>query len=415
MQFGSPNEMDYTELLGDGMLKAILVVPAYRLNAFGFLASEELRLENKTMKEPVGNYGFWDQRMALEWTYARIAHFGGNPSNITLAGMSAGAHSAFHQLSYELGHPEEKAVIRRVIMHSNSCGMQPKYLDEAQTHFDELIAKLKISPLLSPGEKIERLRATSAEELVEAATQIGAHEIRALSGGAFVRKTLFREIDDGTFAREMRKRGIRLLIGECRDEHYFYSSYRPPAQDSYAGLRARLLAEYPRSGVETLLRLYCPEFHLPPNCKNWYDALGLIVADIQVHAFQRGFVDCLIRGRAADLVHRYRIEWRAQETDVKTPVEWGVTHATDNSIWAWGEGRGLSTQEKQIAKTAFMVLYNDFVSGQDISDRWGNSGSTQIRTMKSDGQVVIWDDEIWDHGLKVWDNMRDVGFGRSES
>lgn len=91
-----------------------------------------------------------------------------------------------------------------------------------------------------------------------------------------------------------------------------------------------------------------------------------------------------------------------------------MTHATDNSIWAWGEGRGLSIEEKKLARAAFLGLYNDFVSGQDISARWETSGPTQIRTMKPDGQVVICDDGMWDHGLKVWNAMRNVGFGRDE-
>lgn len=38
----------------------------------------------------MGNYGFWDQRLALEWTYKNISYFGGDASNITVAGYSAG-------------------------------------------------------------------------------------------------------------------------------------------------------------------------------------------------------------------------------------------------------------------------------------------------------------------------------------
>lgn len=38
----------------------------------------------------MGNYGFWDQRMGLEWTHANIAAWGGNADNITIGGLSAG-------------------------------------------------------------------------------------------------------------------------------------------------------------------------------------------------------------------------------------------------------------------------------------------------------------------------------------
>jgi carboxylesterase type B len=40
--------------------------------------------------EPSGNQGFWDQRMALEWTSKYVHFFGGNAANITVAGYSAG-------------------------------------------------------------------------------------------------------------------------------------------------------------------------------------------------------------------------------------------------------------------------------------------------------------------------------------
>ena len=65
-------------------------MPAYRLNVFGFLASRELEEESSRNGQPFGNYGFWDQRLALEWTYKNISYFGGDASNITVAGYSAG-------------------------------------------------------------------------------------------------------------------------------------------------------------------------------------------------------------------------------------------------------------------------------------------------------------------------------------
>lgn len=68
----------------------MIVMPAYRLNVFGFLTSEELEAEAKKNGESVGNMGFWDQRMALEWTIKNIGAFGGNANCVTVGGYSAG-------------------------------------------------------------------------------------------------------------------------------------------------------------------------------------------------------------------------------------------------------------------------------------------------------------------------------------
>jgi len=61
-------------LLGDTVCKCIVVLPAYRLNIFGFLASKEPLGEDAG--RGAGNYGFWDQRAALEWVRDNIGYFG---------------------------------------------------------------------------------------------------------------------------------------------------------------------------------------------------------------------------------------------------------------------------------------------------------------------------------------------------
>lgn len=129
-------------LLNDSAFRAVIVVPAYRLNALGFLTGQALADEAKCLGQCVGNIGLRDQRTALEWTRDNIAVFSGDPVNVTVAGYSAGAFSAFHQLAHELYFVTEVESITRIIMLSNGPSLPAKTLEEHEAQFDEYTAKL---------------------------------------------------------------------------------------------------------------------------------------------------------------------------------------------------------------------------------------------------------------------------------
>src|SRR5882757_3280469 len=66
----------------------VLVTINYRLGVFGFLALSELAAEPGGF---TGNYGLMDMVAALNWVKKNIAAFGGDPSNVTIFGESAGS------------------------------------------------------------------------------------------------------------------------------------------------------------------------------------------------------------------------------------------------------------------------------------------------------------------------------------
>lgn len=67
----------------------IAVTINYRLGPWGFICLKDLKKE----AGHTGNYGLYDQVMALKWVQKYIKEFGGDNHNVTIMGQSAGAMS----------------------------------------------------------------------------------------------------------------------------------------------------------------------------------------------------------------------------------------------------------------------------------------------------------------------------------
>ncbi|KAK3651466.1 hypothetical protein LTR56_005608 [Elasticomyces elasticus] len=419
LQWGSANMTPeaVVPLMTETAFAAIIVMPAYRVNALGFLASKELQAEAQRNGEAAGNMGFWDQRAALEWTSKNISHFGGDASNITVGGYSAGSHSTFQQLAYELYFvPDDKAIIRRAIMWSNSPGVQPRTATEHQKQFDEYITRLGI-PLNTPAdEKLQRLRGTSVERLIEVQSSMTISEFRATSDDSFIPKDVIAKINSGDFGRRMQKRGMKLMNGECRDEKNLYRQWRTPAS-SYEAVYTRLCADYPERAVKPLMEHHCGVNHsLPVAQGDWQDLFGRLYANMQVHCLERGFCNGLVKGGmqpGKDLL-RYRFDWRAN--CVEMPKEWGVTHATDSkwahhhdylglltyravAIWFHGEGGTITKDEKVILKP-WHDAFAAFITGGDVA--WPTRTVQDMMRLREDGTTDTWIDDRWDEGVEIW-------------
>jgi para-nitrobenzyl esterase len=91
----------------------VVVTFNYRLGALGFLAHRELAAPDGTF----ANWGVLDQIAALEFVRDHIASFGGDPSNVTLFGESAGAMSTADLLT----SPRAVGLFRRAILESGAA------------------------------------------------------------------------------------------------------------------------------------------------------------------------------------------------------------------------------------------------------------------------------------------------------
>ncbi|KAI4235596.1 MAG: hypothetical protein LQ352_008077 [Teloschistes flavicans] len=78
---------DLSEIINTNNNSFIGVTIQYRLGAFGFLSSDEVNRYGAV------NAGIRDQTFALQWVQSYIGLFGGNASQVTISGESAGGSS----------------------------------------------------------------------------------------------------------------------------------------------------------------------------------------------------------------------------------------------------------------------------------------------------------------------------------
>ncbi|KAG2111829.1 Alpha/Beta hydrolase protein [Suillus clintonianus] len=89
---GSASVYTGADLIVESNHGVIAVLVQYRLGLFGFLPGEAVK-EGGAL-----NAGLLDQNYALQWVQAYISSFGGDPTKVTIWGLSAGAGSVLQHL-----------------------------------------------------------------------------------------------------------------------------------------------------------------------------------------------------------------------------------------------------------------------------------------------------------------------------
>ena len=195
----------------------IVIAANYRIGALGFLTSNDAGLE--------GNFGLQDQRMALKWVQDNAKLLGGDPSQVTLWGESAGGMSGLiHMLS-----PASKGLFSRVIMESNPAGYIYRNIKQASDFGKGFVKDVGCLEKNGSAETtIKCLRAANISTIIKAtATSNVLDIVTAVLGGAHLLDVFlpytptggttnvpnFRINSNLTFANP-----VPLLIGTNRNE-----------------------------------------------------------------------------------------------------------------------------------------------------------------------------------------------------
>ncbi|KAL3418546.1 carboxylesterase-lipase family protein [Phlyctema vagabunda] len=388
------NEHDPYHLIKD--FPRIIVAVSYRLNVFGFLSSPALE---------AANFGFWDQRLALEWTFENISLFGGNPENISLGGLSAGAYSTIFQLHYDTYLPEEKRIIKRVFLYSNAVGVQPDPISSSasEEQFEDLCSRFSISSKLSDTDKIKALREVPDTKLADEILSLKKHTFRAGTDSEFISGSFLKSIYDGSFTSLLKKHNISIMLGEVANEEMLYRLVNPAS--SYETLISELNNYYPATMTEGLLNsgIYDIPARNEPSKDKWRDCFAGIVADCQVHATVRGFASTLLDGSdplPLENVFRYRICWRAKGLDEWLDPSVGLCHAADVPIWTLS-GTRAGYDDVDVGRVKeWLKPQMQFLEGKKVE--WGTTSLREVRRFSSNGDIEIVGDDLWHRGLEVW-------------
>ena len=215
----------------------IVVSINYRLGALGFLAHPAL---SAATPGGSGNYGLMDQLASLRWVRENAANFGGDPSNVTIYGQSAGGGGVCNLLAV----PSAKGLFHKAIVQSSAClNPRPTLAAGEQTgvRFAESVGCTEPSTVVGCLRK-----AWPGRLIANQANYQGGPKV----GGAFFPRSPADAIADGSW------NAVPLMTGSTRSENRLLSTalagitaqgYVDRVTATYGDRAPRVLELYPLS------------------------------------------------------------------------------------------------------------------------------------------------------------------------
>jgi para-nitrobenzyl esterase len=277
----------------------VVVTINYRLGLPGFLFLGDLAPDR-----PSGNCALLDQVAALRWVRDNIAAFGGDPSQVTVMGESAGAIS----IATLLAMPAARGLLHRAILQSGASGLSPPTRQDATKIAQGVLAELSL-----PVDQLDRLADVPLEQLLACQERLvrerGLGAFAPYVDGVSVPRDPIDAIREGAAA------GIPLLAGSNRDEWALFAMF---LGDAVVAPFKPLLRGRLGGALDPLLALHREAHADRSEARAWIDVIGDVVFRIPV-----------IRLAEAQAAHAPVYLYRFDRASTAFGGRLGAAHATE--------------------------------------------------------------------------------------
>lgn len=382
----------------------IIVTLNYRLGVYGFLAGRDLEEYNKTHGEQgVGNYGIWDQVIALRWVQKYISAFGGDPNKVTLFGQSAGGVSVNCHLL------RDEPLFSSAILQSGLirlCGVLS--VDEYQVIYEKMLLELGISLDLPVEKRVEKLLSVDTSKLTAAMSPVFIVPVVTMAlcdDGVLIPGSMPTDEEFTNF--KVPDWCPRIMMGDCQNECIIWNkswdnlSPVPMAQDAdLATPTAPLLLEKMSSylGAEAskiIADLYNITEKSSPS--DVFKAIEKFTTDgmylVAIHYAQKS---------ARSSVFAYHF-------DVPSPFDnaWGgYAHHSHDNVLIWGVLRHLLPEWMQQVGSQMSEAWIRFANGEEPWERFAEKERWMV--FSPEGANLKSKAEDTGRGYDVWYKLNEL-------
>jgi len=211
----------------------VYVALNYRLGRAGWFSHPAIT-KNAPKDESVSNYGLQDQIAALKWVQKNIGAFGGDNSNVTVFGESAGGIS----VNYLMILPETKGLFQKAISESGFGRSDPAPLARSEGAGVGFFSSLGIT-----GDSADTLKAMRAVPFEQLAGGLGLGAAGPIQDGKLVKMGTAEGFTKGLEAK------VPYMLGGNSNEASLFPTQNPVARLENIKSTAGGLGAYEAAGM----------------------------------------------------------------------------------------------------------------------------------------------------------------------